>query len=293
MVAAEILTASDLAAGRFQAGDFAVLGNPIAHSLSPVMHQASLAALAPMHPNLRGRRYHRILIQSEELPKALEHLRLMGCSGVNLTVPHKVAAMSLIQEIDITAADCGATNTLIPTPRGWRGMNTDGAGFAEALAEKSGTGPEGRPFVILGAGGAARAVAFACLRLGCASILILNRGEPRRVALTEAINRPNVKHGPLTEENLPPNAVIVNCTPLGLKAEDLSPINPAHLHMGMFVFDATYSALPSALVQAARTRGIVACDGRPMLRWQGALAFKAWTGILPPIQIMAHALGEI
>jgi len=292
MAAAETLTAADLAAGRFQAGDFAVLGDPIEHSLSPVMHQASLALLAPTHPALRGRRYHRVLVRPSELPKALEHLRLRGCAGVNLTVPHKVDGLALAQEVDITAADCGATNTLVPIPRGWRALNTDGAGFAEALLEQSGAGPEGRPVVLLGAGGAARAVAFACARLGCASLLILNRGEERRVELAKALNDPRVRHDGLESPALPAGAVIVNCTSVGLKAGDTPPINPELLHPGMFVFDTTYGAAPSALVTAARARKVGACDGRPMLRWQGALAFRAWTGILPPIHAMAKALGE-
>jgi len=292
MAAAETLTAADLAAGRFQAGDFAVLGDPIAHSLSPVMHQASLALLAPTHPALRGRRYHRILVHPDELPKALEHLRLMGCAGLNLTVPHKVAGLALAQEVDLSAADCGATNTLVPVARGWRALNTDGAGFAEALLEQSGAGPERRPIVILGAGGAARAVAFACLRLGCASLLILNRGEERRAELAKALADPRVQHGPLEGAALPANAVVVNCTSLGLKPEDPAPIDTALLQPGMFVLDTTYGAAPSALVSAARSRKVGACDGRPMLRWQGALAFRAWTGVLPPIHAMAKALGE-
>lgn len=256
------------------------------------MHQASLALLAPTHPALRGRRYRRILVHEEELPKALEHLRLMGCSGANLTVPHKVAAMRLVQETDLTAADCGATNTLVPVARGWRALNTDGAGFAEALREQSGSGPEHRPVVLLGAGGAARAVAFACLRIGCGPMLLLNRGEERRAELARALNDPRVRHAPLEEAELPDGAVVVNCTSLGLKPDDASPIDTERLRTGMFVFDTTYGTVPSALLSAARARKISACDGRPMLRWQGALAFRAWTGILPPIHAMARALGE-
>lgn len=292
MPAAETLTLADLSAGRFQAGDFAVLGDPVAHSLSPVMHQASLALLAPTHPALRGRRYHRILVHPEELPKALEQLRLIGCSGLNLTVPHKVAGLGLAQEVDLSASDCGATNTLVPIPRGWRALNTDGAGFAEALLEQSGAGPQGRALVILGAGGAARAIAFACLRLGCASILILNRGEERRAELAKALGDKRASHAALAEPALPDGAVVVNCTSLGLRPDDAPPIDPALLRPGMFVFDTTYGAHISALVAGARARKVAACDGRPMLRWQGALAFRAWTGVLPPIHAMARALGE-
>jgi shikimate dehydrogenase len=292
MATPETLTLADLAAGRFHAGDFAVLGDPVAHSLSPVMHQASLALLAPGHPGLRGRRYHRIHITAEQLPEALAKLRLIGAGGLNLTVPHKTEALRLAQERDLSAEDCGAANTLAPVPSGWRAFNTDGLGFAEALAERCGSGPEGRDVVILGAGGAARAIATACLRLGGASLRILNRSADRAEALAGQLADPRVSHGPPTDPRIPEGAVVVNCTTLGLRAEDASPIPAAALQGAGFVYDTTYGAHRSALLREADSLRIAGCDGRSMLRWQGALAFRIWTGILPPLRAMARALGE-
>jgi len=292
MALPETLTVADLAAGRFQAGDFAVLGDPVAHSLSPVMHQASLSLLAPGNPALRGRRYHRIHVPAERLAEALAQLRLLGAGGLNLTVPHKVEALRLAQEKDLSAVDCGAANTLVPVPAGWRALNTDGLGFAEALAERTGRGPEERAVVILGAGGAARAIGAACLRLGCASLLLLNRSEARRDELARLLDDPRVAAGGLDVAALPAGATVVNCTTLGLKAEDPSPLPPGALAGSDFVFDTTYAAGRSALLREAAALRIPCCDGRPMLRWQGALAFRAWTGILPPLQAMARALGE-
>lgn len=289
---AETLELEDLAKGRFRAGDFAVLGDPVAHSLSPVMHQASLALLAPTHAALRGRRYHRIRVSPERLAEALAALRLIGAGGLNLTLPHKLEGLRLAQEKDPTALDCGAANTLVPVPRGWRALNTDGVGFAEALAEKSGAGPEGRPFVILGAGGAARAIAAACLRLGAASVLLLNRTTDKAAALARDLRDPRVATGGLDARPLPPGSVVVNCTVLGLRPEDAAPVDPAALAGAAFVFDTTYGAAPSALLRDAAAQGIPGCDGRSMLRWQGALAFRAWTGVLPPLHVMAKALGE-
>jgi shikimate dehydrogenase len=288
----ETLTLADLSAGRFQAGDFAVLGDPIAHSLSPVMHQAALALLAPGNATLRGRRYHRIHVTSGQLPEALAQLRLLGAGGLNLTVPHKTEGLRLAQERDLSAEDCGAANTLAPVPSGWRAFNTDGLGFAEALAERSGEGPQGRAIVLLGAGGAARAVATACLRLDCGSLRILNRSLGKAEALAGELKDPRVTFGTPLDPVIPRGAVIVNCTTLGLRADDPSPLDPGALTGAAFVFDTTYGAHRSALLTDAMRARIPACDGRPMLRWQGALAFRIWTGILPPLHAMARALGE-
>ncbi len=292
MAPPDTLVLADLAKGRFLAGDFAVLGDPVAHSLSPVMHQAALSLLAPHHASLRGRRYHRIHVRPEELPDALAQLRLIGAGGLNLTVPHKLEGLRLAQEKDPTALDCGAANTLVAVPRGWRALNTDGVGFAEALAEKSGVGPEGRGIVLLGAGGAARAVATACLRLGAASLLLLNRSADKAEALAGELRDPRVSVGGLDLGRVPAGSVVVNCTVLGLKPEDPSPLAKAALEGASFVYDTTYGAHRSALLREAQELGVGGCDGRSMLRWQGALAFQAWTGILPPLQAMARALGE-
>lgn len=291
MALPDTLSLADLSAGRFQAGDFAVLGDPVAHSLSPVMHQASLALLAPGNPSLRGRRYHRIHVAADDLAAALAKLRLLGAGGLNLTVPHKEQGLRLAQERDLSAEDCGAANTLAPVPSGWRAFNTDGLGFAEALAEKTGAGPQGRPVVLLGAGGAARAIATACLRLGCGSLRILNRTEDKAAALAGQLGDPRVSHGPLAAPALPEGAVVVNCTTLGLRPGDPSPIEGGLAGAG-FVYDTTYGAHRSALLLEAERLRIPGCDGRSMLRWQGALAFRIWTGILPPLHAMARALGE-
>lgn len=292
MAPPETLTLADLTAGRFQAGDFAVLGDPVAHSLSPVMHQAALTLLAPGNPLLRGRRYHRIHVTAGELPEALAKLRLLGAGGLNLTVPHKTEGLRLAQERDLSAQDCGAANTLAPVPSGWRAFNTDGLGFAEALAERGGSGPAGRTMVLLGAGGAARAIATASLRLGCASLRILNRTADKAEALASQLADARVSHGALSDPGIPEGATLVNCTTLGLRAEDPSPLPASVLRGAALVYDTTYGAHRSALLREADALRIPGCDGRSMLRWQGALAFRIWTGILPPLHAMARALGE-
>ncbi len=269
-----------------------VLGDPIAHSLSPQMHAAAIASLAAGSPEVARLRYLRLHVRAEELASALRALHAAGFIGLNLTVPHKVAALGLAESLSDEARRAGSVNTLVRTEGGWAGRTTDGRGFLEALKEKTGAGVKGRPVVILGAGGAARAVAAACMDGGCSSLLIANRDETKASAVTAQLGG-GARSAGLTASLRPPaDAVIVNCTTLGLKPDDPSPLSREALRPGHFVFDTTYGAHESRLIRDARAAGADACDGRPMLRWQGALAFREWTGILPPPGPMREAIGE-
>ena len=159
MSAPETLTPATLATATFRGPQLGVLGDPIAHSLSPAMHGAALAALGPTHPELAGWRYHRLHVTAAELPAALRTLHAKGFVGLNLTVPHKVQALGLVESLSAEARRAASVNTLLATPTGWTGHTTDGQGFLEALRERTGRTVAGRPVVLLGAGGAARAVA--------------------------------------------------------------------------------------------------------------------------------------
>lgn len=269
-----------------------VLGDPIAHSLSPQMHAAAIAALASTSPEVAKLRYLRLHVKAGELPDALRALHAAGFIGLNLTVPHKVAALTLAESLSAEARRAGSVNTLVRTVNGWAGRTTDGRGFLEALKERSGRGVQGRPVIILGAGGAARAVAAACLDDGCSSLLIANRDAAKAASVTDQLGG-GARSAGLTASLRPPeDAVIVNCTTLGLKPDDPSPLHRDALLAGQFVFDTTYGAQESRLIRDARAAGAAGCDGRPMLRWQGALAFREWTGILPPSEPMRSAIGE-
>lgn len=290
MSAPDTLTLADLRAGAFPHPQFGVLGDPIAHSLSPAMHNAALAALRLKHPALATLAYRRLHIPAAELPEALRRLRELGFAGLNLTVPHKIQALALVETLSAEARRAESVNTLVPTRQGWAGHTTDGQGFLEALRERSGHGVSGRPVRLLGAGGAARAVAAACLDGGCAELRIVNRDAAKGEALAAALGDRRACAGDTA--GLPADAVVVNCTTLGLKPDDASPLDAALLRPGQFVFDTTYGAHRSRLLLDAADRGVDGCDGRPMLRWQGALAFRLWTGILPPAEPMRAALGE-
>ena len=292
MSAPDTLTLASLRTSEFAPGQLGVLGDPIAHSLSPAMHNAAIATLLPTNPRLAGVRYHRLHITAEELPAALALLHAKGFAGVNLTVPHKIQALALAESLSPEARQAESVNTLLRTASGWAGHTTDGQGFLEALRERSGATTKGRPVILLGSGGAARAVAAACLADGCASLNLHNRDAAKAAALAAALQDPRVQAAGLAEIKAAPGAVIVNGTTLGLKPTDGSPFPAALLAAGQFVFDTTYGTEPSRLLKEARERGVACCDGRSMLRWQGALAFRLWNGMLPPEAPMRAALGE-
>ncbi|MEI6461632.1 MAG: shikimate dehydrogenase [Verrucomicrobiota bacterium] len=289
----ETLTLALLREAEFKGPQLGVLGDPIAHSLSPAMHNAAIAALVPTHPKLAGLHYHRLHITAAELSLALPLLRNKGFIGLNLTVPHKIQALELVTQLSPEARQAASVNTLTIDGAGWAGHTTDGRGFIEALRENSGHSVQGRDIILLGAGGAARAVAAACLTENCRSLKVYNRDGARAQGLAEALHDPRVSAHEISKLGLPSlDAIIVNCTTLGLKASDSSPLPAELLQPGQFIFDTTYGSSPAQLIRDARAKGISHCDGRAMLRWQGALAFQLWTGTLPPAAPMRQALGE-
>ncbi len=292
MSAPDTLTLASLSSTEFAPGQLGVLGDPIAHSLSPAMHNAAIATLVATNPHLTGVRYHRLHITAEELPEALALLHAKNFAGINLTVPHKIQALSIAESLSPEARRAESVNTLVRTSTGWAGHTTDGQGFLEALRESSGRTTRGRPVILLGSGGAARAVAAACLADGCASLDLHNRDAAKAAALASALADARVHSAGLAEIKASPDAVIVNCTTLGLKPTDASPFPAALLTAGQFVFDTTYGSESSRLLKEARELGVACCDGRSMLRWQGALAFRLWNGILPPEAPMRAALNE-
>ena len=289
----ETLTLADLQRLESKNPCLGVLGDPIAHSLSPVMHQAAIGALQDKHPALKSVKYLRLHIKAEELAEALDLLFKHGFLGLNLTVPHKIAALKLVASLSPEAQAAGSVNTLTRTSQGWAGHTTDGEGFLSALKEKSGQGIQGKSVVILGAGGAARAIAHACLTAGCGSLLIASRDESKAEVLAKNFNDPRVKTSALANlTKVEKDAVIVNCTTLGLNPSDELPLPREVLNSHQFVFDTTYGKHRSRLLKTADDLGIKNCDGRSMLRWQGALAFQQWTGIIPPADPMRQAIGE-
>jgi shikimate dehydrogenase len=287
------LTLKEILSMDFPLPCLAVLGDPIGHSLSPAMHNAVLQALAKEHPKLSQVKYLRLHIKPEELAQTLAFLRTKNFIGLNLTVPHKITALGLVKSLSPEAKKAESVNTLVPTQDGWAGHTTDGQGFLEALTEYSGSSVTQKDMIILGAGGAARAIATASLEAHCSSLIIANRDITKAKNLVAALNDPRVSAVGLKDiTTIKSGSVIVNCTTLGLKHDDESPLAETLLKNAGFIFDTTYGAHETALIKTAKNLGIKSCDGRSMLRWQGALAFKLWTGITPPHEPMRAALGE-
>ena len=287
------ITLKEIKNTEFKHPCLAVLGDPISHSLSPAMHNAVLQVLAKNHPQLSQVKYLRLHIKPEELAEALSILRTKKFIGLNLTVPHKIAGLSLVKSLSAEAQKAESVNTLVPTQDGWTGHTTDGQGFLEALTEYSGSGVGQKDVVILGAGGAARAIAASCLQANCRSLTIANRDKTKAEKLAEALKDSRVSASELKQiKTIPLGAIVVNCTTLGLKADDELPIAESLLKGASFIFDTTYGSHKTSLIKSAKKLSIKSCDGRSMLRWQGALAFKLWTGITPPHEPMRAALGE-
>lgn len=272
----------------------AVLGDPIGHSLSPAMHNAALRQMAGRDPELSGWHYHAIRVPAAELEPALQWLHAQEVCGINLTLPHKVEALRFVEAVDHLAERMGAVNTLIRTPSGYRGTNTDGYGIAEALKESFGTGFAGRDVWIFGAGGAARGISVQALASGCRRLTVVNRTSDRLERLCG-----DLQAGGASAEcrflttaavtaDADPRALLINATSLGLREGDAIPIPPSFLSAGRDVYDTTYG-FSNALRHACGEVGCHYADGLSMLVWQGARSLEIWTGKPVPVETMREA----
>ena len=281
----EVLTLRDLEARTFPGKALAVLGHPIKHSLSPLMHNTALAGLVKDDPRFADWGYFRFDVPPEELPEALKKLHARGFHGLNLTVPHKILAVNEVALIDEAAKPVGAVNTLRRTAQGWHGFNTDGYGLAAAVQETLGLELRGRHVILLGAGGAARGAAVECLQRQCASLWIANRTAANLEALLVAL-RPIANGVPLhgfspaeIPTDLPADALVVNATSAGLRETDPSPIELDRIPRPAGVYDMIYNPPLTPLLRAARDLGLPQANGLAMLVHQGAKALEIWSGV--------------
>lgn len=295
-----VYTLEDLRDWDRSSPSFAVVGHPIAHSRSPLMHNAAFARLAEEGRPYETRGYFKFDVPPERLAEALELFKAARFVGLNLTIPHKVDAVPLVAGRTSQAESAGAVNTLVLGVEGYRGHNTDGLGFARACEARLGVAMSGAPVVLFGAGGAARAVAAAALEGGCSSLTIVNRDPERLRGLMEILlplDKRSVGPRGLTpselREPLPVGALVVNCTSLGLKPEDASPVPAGLLRADTSVYDTVYGAHDSALVLDARAVGAKVERGLSMLCWQGAFAFEWWTRGRAPVDAMWRAIGGV
>ena len=292
-----VLTIDHLPMWSHRGPALAVLGHPIKHSVSPAMHNAALAVMARAEKDYLTWKYFRFDVPPEQLAAALPRFHAAGFQGLNLTVPHKILAVDLIQEVDPSATAIGAVNTLRRTPTGWRGYNTDGHGLAAALRADLGVELAGADVILLGAGGAARGAAVECLQRKCRSLWIANRTRANLDTLLAAL-RPLAGSTSLhafDPADLPAEAlakagplVVINATSAGLKPGEPAPIALPRLPAGLRVYDMVYNPPVTALLRDAAALGLPHANGLSMLVHQGARALEIWTGAAVPAAVM-HA----
>jgi len=263
-----------------------IIGDPIEHTMSPVMHNAAFRELGIDYVYLP---FH---VRQEELGKAVDGVRALNIRGLNVTIPHKVAIIPFLDKLDPLAKKIGAINTIVHEEGVLTGYNTDATGFLQALLEQ-GVKPEGKTVVILGAGGASRAISF-ILAERDANLVILNRGLGRAEDLAHRIARvfgKEVKARQLSEGNLAKVLVradiLVNTTSVGMSPDiDETPVPARLLNPSLVVFDIVYNPIQTRLLKEAEAAGAQTINGLEMLAWQGALAFEKWTGQKAPLDLM-------
>jgi shikimate dehydrogenase len=257
-----------------------VCGWPVAHSRSPQMHNAALAAAG-----LADWRYLRLPLPPELFAETVRALPAAGFRGVNVTIPHKLAALALADEMTVAAQAIGAANTLTFERGRIHADNTDAPGLIAAIGEAV----AGRTALVLGAGGAGRAAAWA-LRTAGADVAVWNRTPERAEALAAGLGVRAVATGGAAD-------IVVNCTSVGLEGgEDpfkALPIEADELGAGSLVVDMVYRVGGTRLLEAARTRGARVIDGLEVLVAQGAASFERWTGLEAPREAMRAAATTI
>ena len=266
-----------------------IIGDPVEHSMSPVMHNAAFEALGLDYVYLP---FH---VQGEELKEAINGIRALNIVGLNVTIPHKMAVIPFLDKLDPLAERMGAVNTIANENGALAGYNTDASGFLQALRAQ-GIEPDGKSIVILGAGGAAKGISFILAGAG-ASLVILNRTLSRAEELASQIARyyhQKVEAMTLNEANLKRAFervdVLVNTTSVGMVPDvDRTPVPGNLLNSHLAVSDIVYNPLETRLLREAKAAGARTIDGLDMLVWQGALAFEKWTGRKAPFEIMKQA----
>ena len=261
---------------------FAVLGDPISHSLSPVMQNAALKALG------LDAQYLSFRVAKENLKNALLGAQAMGFSGINLTIPLKETALEIVIPDDLARA-IGAVNTISfgdDAKNEIKGYNTDGFGALMAL-EIAGAQIRDSRALIVGAGGASKAIAYTLSRQG-AQVSIANRSRARAMELADRVGGKGFGLDDL--ERLVPRAdILINATSVGMKEGDPRFIDENWLHPGQIVFDTIYNRRTELLVDASRAKA-TAIDGVAMLVYQGAKALEIWTGLKAPSDVMDRAV---
>ena len=272
-----------------------LIGYPLKHSVSPDFQQAALDYCK------LDVRYEAWETKAENLASAIDQLRQPSNLGANITVPYKETALHLIDEVDDFANLVGAVNTIVNRDGKLVGFNTDSRGFLKALHEDAKFEPQNNRVMVLGAGGAARAVSFALIKEKVSALAISNRNLARAESLVRSLveyasdSKLNTEvivlpwWGSEIQKMIQNCRLIVNCTTLGMKwshHEEQSPLMTGSIHKDALVYDLVYNPSETPLLRMAREAGATTIGGLPMLVYQGAASFEIWTGREAPIDIM-------
>lgn len=262
-----------------------VIGWPVGHSLSPVIHNAAFDAVGLDWVMVAS------AVEPGEGPAAMEALRTLGLAGASVTMPHKSDVVAGLDVVSDAAARLGAVNCVVHRDGRLEGHNTDGAGFVAALREDTGLDPHGVQCVVVGAGGAARAVVLALAEAGAASVVVVNRDAVRARAAAELGGRVGSVG---TLDAVREAQLVVNATPVGMGDDLASPIGGELLGAHHVVVDLVYHPLETTLLRLASSAGARCANGLSMLVHQAGAAFELWTGATAPLDAMrAGVLAEL
>lgn len=268
-----------------------VLGCPVAENPTCVMQEAAFAALGLQW------RYLTIEVRPESLPDAIRGVRAFGMMGVNLTIPHKVAVLPLLDEFSPDAALIGAVNTVRRAGDKLIGENTDGKGFLRAVREQAGMSPAGKKVLVLGAGGAARAITVELALAGADQMTVSNRSSERGEALCRHLKdkmgaKAHFVPWRGTCSVWPDVDIVVNATSIGLfpDTEAMPDVDFKNAHPDLLICDVVPNPPETRLIKSARALGFKTLNGLPMLVYQGAIGFEMWTGRKAPEHAMRDAL---
>ena len=270
---------------------YGLIGYPVKHSLSPLMHNAAFSSLKI------DAEYRLFEVKPQELKDFIGSLVQRNICGLNVTIPHKESVAPLLDSVSPEARLIGAVNTIKVADRKLEGFNTDGEGFLEHIKGELHFDPEGKKISMIGAGGAARAVSVILSKSKAKRLNIFDVDKPKASALVNHLkdNFKNVEFKAVVsidELDAGESDLLVNATPIGMKDSDPCLIEDRSLHKDILVYDLIYNPKETKLLKAAKSKGAKVSNGLGMLLYQGAIAFQIWTGKAAPIEIMRAALEE-
>lgn len=255
---------------------YGVVGNPIGHSLSPIIHNAAFKE--------KGLNALYLAFESEDIEGCIKGMRALPIKGMSVTIPYKTDVIPLLDEVDQLAEAIGAVNTVVNNNCRLIGYNTDAMGAFSALEEV--VNVEGKSCIIIGAGGAARAIGY-ILKKNNVEIIIANRSKERGLELSYELNSQFIS---LDEVDNKPADILINTTPLGMSPHtDLCPVPEQVLKKGMVVMDIVYNPIKTKLLSMAEGNGCVTINGLSMFVNQAAEQFRLWTGQEAPVEVMKEA----